>query len=272
MKSASTGELYDVHIYIPRRKAPAAGFPVLYALDGRVLFGGFMDAARYRANAGELSQAIIVGIEGAEVAGGAERTYDFTPADLTKEEKAIVYDVEPNERHGGADRFFAFVESELKPLVAALAPVDPTRSSLVGWSLGGQFVLNALLKHPGSFSTFVALSPSIWWGNRVILDSMPTFLSTIVAQNLRPRVFLGVSSGEGDPDSWYVGDSDPIKVRREAVYTRMEANTIDLAADLRNRDSDHRMTLVSRLYEGRTHNSIPWQALNEVLDFALPPK
>jgi len=276
MRSSNTGEIYDIAIYLPKRAPPKGGYPVFYVLDGGVLFGSFMEAARNRANSGELDQAVVVGIEGASakdgsaIQGGGDRFYDFSPSELTPEEKVIIYDADVEARHGGADHFFNFIQRELKPAILSIASINSARSTLFGWSLGGNFALNVMLRNPTSFQGFVALSPSIWWGNRIILDSVPIFFTTIAAQHLHPRLFLGVSSGEGDPAKWFVGDhDDPTKVKREAVYTRMLVNTVNLTADLRSRDTGHLLTINSKIYEGRTHNSVPWEALNGILDFAL---
>jgi len=60
--SAINGEEYRVEVMIPRRKPPAAGYPVLYVLDGDALFGTFAEAMRNRSGAGEVESAIVVGV------------------------------------------------------------------------------------------------------------------------------------------------------------------------------------------------------------------
>ncbi len=44
--------------------------------------------------------------------------------------------------------------------------VDANRRTLAGYSLGGLLTLQALFKRPGLFRTYVASSPSIWYGDK----------------------------------------------------------------------------------------------------------
>jgi len=66
-------------------------------------------------------------------------------------------------RHRGSsmDDFLKVIETDMKPRVFALAPVDRGNQTLFGHSFGGLTVLEALFREPGAFRTFVAASPSI---------------------------------------------------------------------------------------------------------------
>jgi len=266
--SAITGEAYDVRVYVPFAPPPPGGFPVVYVLDGGALFGSFAEAAHTRANAGELDHAIIVGIEGADGPKGASRFYDYSSSDFSAEEKTFVIDADVDARHGGAELFFRTLEQEIKPKVGALARVDRTRTTLFGWSLGGQFVLHTLFRHPGAYQTFEALSPSIWWNDNAILRDVPGLFETLSEGCLKPRIFIGAGGREQDVQI-DMGDRDFALLKREMQHARMVDNARDLAADLAARDTDHRLVLASRIFEDQTHNSVPWAALNTVLDFAI---
>ena len=269
--SRFTGEVYDVRIYTPSAPPPPNGFPVIYVLDGGALFGSFREAAHTRANAGELDQAVIVGIEGADGAKGADRFYDYSAADFSTEEKTFVVDANVNARHGGAEQFFQTIEREIKPKLATLVKVDPARTTLFGWSLGGQFVLHTLFRHPGAYRTFEALSPSIWWHDSAILQDVPGFFETLSHNDLKPRLFIGAGGREQDTPI-NAGDRDFGLLKREMQHARMVDNARDLTRDLAARDADHRLTLSSQIFDGQTHNSVPWAALNTVLDFAIGRK
>ncbi len=269
MTSAITGEAYQVEVFIPSGKPPEGGFPVIYVLDGGALFGTFSDAVKARGNAGELQKAVVVGIDGAKGPKEADRYYDFTPTDLTDQEKRLVVDADPNARHGGAEPFFQVIEREIKPQVAQRAPVNPRISTLFGWSLGGQFVLHTLFNHPDAYQIFIALSPSIWWGGRATLEDEPKFWKRVETNDLHPRLFIGVGANEQEMPAGPLPAADAAKLKPEIDYARMVDNARDLAADLAARDTGHHLALVSQIFDGQSHNSVPWAAINPLLNFAI---
>ena len=272
MTSAITGEAYEIQLFIPSGQAPDGGFPVIYVLDGSALFGTFSDAVRSRGNAGELQKAVVVGIDGARGPKEADRYYDFTPTDLTDEEKHIIVDTDPNGRHGGAEHFFQVIEREIKPLVARKVQVNPQKSTLFGWSLGGQFVVRTLFDHPNAYHTYIALSPSIWWGDRAVLRDEPGFWRGLETGDMHPRVFIGAGANEQTVPAGLFPGAAADKLKLEFAHARMVDNARDLAADLSARDTRHRLTLASQIFEGQSHNSVPWAAINPVLDFAISRK
>lgn len=69
----------------------------------------------------------------------------------------------------GAEQFLAFIEEELKPLIEREVPIDRTRQTLFGHSLGGWLVLYTLFTRSRAFQYYAAGSPSIWWKNRCIV-------------------------------------------------------------------------------------------------------
>ncbi|MFM7785725.1 MAG: alpha/beta hydrolase-fold protein, partial [Gammaproteobacteria bacterium] len=71
-QSTVNGRQYRIQIALPFAKAPAAGFPVIYVLDGDGYFGTWSFAARMRAMSGELEHAVVVGIGYPESASSVE--------------------------------------------------------------------------------------------------------------------------------------------------------------------------------------------------------
>ncbi|BBI61027.1 hypothetical protein HSBAA_23330 [Vreelandella sulfidaeris] len=65
--------------------------------------------------------------------------------------------------HGGADRFLSFIEGHLKPEINRRFAINTEQEAIFGHSLGGLFVLHALLTQPSSFDRYIAISPSLWW-------------------------------------------------------------------------------------------------------------
>jgi uncharacterized protein len=265
--SKTNAEGYRIKVFVPRGKAPVAGFPVLYLLDGNILFGTFAGAIRNESQSGDIEPAVVVGIESGEGDLGASRTYDFTYADMSDKEKSIVVDLGNHPRFGGYDKFLQVIEDEIKPAVEKMVAVDRTRQALFGWSLGGQFVVHTMLKHPDSFGAFVALSPSLWRSNRSVFSEIDG-LKGHAASGKLPSLFLGVGGNEEQLSAamskWPV---DQAKFAAEVKYARMVGNVRDFANDIRPMFSGSAQRFKLQVFDGDTHNTVPWSAVNPVLHF-----
>jgi len=219
--SAITGGRYRILVSVPDGPAPAAGHPVLYALDGNATFPSLALMARmagWRAKATGQAPPVVVGIGYA-----SERDYD--PArgrDYTPPGGAA-----PNE--GGADRFLDFIEQELKPLVRGLAPIDPARQALFGHSYGGLCVLHALFTRPASFQTYLAASPSIWYGERVVLQGVEPFRQRVATLADKPALMLTV----GELEQPAAKPGAPGSQNPQAAKRRMVEEAGELAVRLR---------------------------------------
>lgn len=269
MQSAINGEQYRIQVWIPHGAAPPGGFPVLYLLDGNAVFGTFANAERNRSQAGELSPAVVVGISSGEGGHGADRMLDFTSAQATMQERAIVKDLGANPRLGGAEAFFQVIQTEIRPRIDQIVPVNENRAILFGWSLGGLFVVHTLLAHPESFSTFLALSPSLWEGGRAAFNDIPAFESRVARQRLRLKVYIGVGGRETDINvASKFGMSDQ-EFAAEIKYIDMIRNVQTLGRTLRHFLGRRQSTVAVSVFNGETHNSVPWVAVNPFLTFAL---
>ncbi|HJS54560.1 MAG TPA: alpha/beta hydrolase-fold protein [Chitinophagaceae bacterium] len=72
---------------------------------------------------------------------------------------------------GGAVHFTKFLEKELLPFINSKYPVS-TERIFIGHSLGGLFTINILFNHPGLFSHYVAIDPSMWWDDMKLLKDI----------------------------------------------------------------------------------------------------
>lgn len=171
MRATGSGRDYQIYIAMPKGPAPAAGYAVMYVLDGDAMFHTMVDTVRAyerRPDGGEHTRAVVVGIgypPGTDIP--AARTLDMTP--IASDEPRVL---KPN---GGADAFLAFVEDELKPAIAREINIDPQRQALFGHSFGGLFALHALTKRPGSFQTYIAASPSLWYADAYMAKRVAQF-------------------------------------------------------------------------------------------------
>lgn len=265
------GESYRVLVYVPRGPVPEAGFPTLYVLDGGNLFGTFANAVSNQGSVGEAERAVVIGIEGADGKNGADRTYDFTPFDLTPDEKKIMVDLGDNPRFGGYEMFFRVIQDEIKPRVARLAEVDSERDMLFGWSLGGQFVVHTMLVHPEAYSTYIALSPSLYRSDKAVFREIPQFKRTVAATGRRLSLWIGAGSLEQERSpgmtKWPV-DQDAFT--KELTYANIVGNLLDFSAQVRPFFRERCLRFASHIFDSDTHNTVPWSAINPVLRFALP--
>lgn len=190
-----------VSVAAPAAPMPDSGVPVLYVVDGDLLFGMAAEIARAVTSGAAFPAHYVVGI-GYDAAYSdilKLRTADLAPpigadalASLGGLGKAI-----GGAQSGGADAFLAFLTDRLRPEIAARYP--PTTDGaqiLFGHSLGGLFAARALLTRPDSFAAFIASSPSLWWNGFSILDALPAFRERLAALPCPPRVFVDVGARE----------------------------------------------------------------------------
>ncbi len=258
--SAVNGKTYRITIAKPYAFPPKGGYPVVYVLDGGAYFGGFAGAARLRSALGaELAPAIIVGISypsESMLVAQDRRMLDLTHATPDASRPALGVANKPVET-GGADAFFKVIQTEIRPRVAAVAQVAQGKDVLFGHSLGGLFVLHTMFQHPDAFRTWLALSPSIWWTGRSVLKDEAAFAAKVTTGQTRPRIFIGVGGEEQPPADATSGQF------------RMVDNTTELAARLTALKGAAGYKVESKVFAGQSHISVPWEALNTMLNFAL---
>jgi predicted alpha/beta superfamily hydrolase len=181
----------DLIVYLPPGydAQPQRRFPALYLHDGQNLFDGAtsvipgMDwhvgqTADQCIYDGRVEPLIIVGIYNA----GKQRLGEYTPTRA------------PKLGGGGASRYAKFLLEEVRPFVDAQYRVQngPENTGIGGSSLGGLVSLYVGLKQPKIFGKIAALSPSVWWNERVILQ-----FASAAKVLVRARVWLDVGTREG---------------------------------------------------------------------------
>lgn len=198
-----TGAEFRIFVAYPHAPPPPSGFPVAYVLDANAVFGTVTEAVRLqsaRPDATGVTPAVVVGIgyPNELPLDPVRRTFDYTPM-VDPAALAPRPDGSNWPPTGGADAFLDFIEDELKPAIAGMAPIDPHRQVLFGHSFGGLFTLYALFRRPQSFQTFVAGSPSIWFGGGAILAIEKEFSALVEAAAGQRSVLIGVGGLEQTP-------------------------------------------------------------------------
>ena len=270
--SGVNGRDYRVFVDIPDGEPPSNGFPVLYLLDGNLHFAPAVTMARGLATAGEIRPAIIVGIGYQDTDPIAGMTLRFKDLSLPASEGWIAglgwgAPGMSAENTGGADVFLDVIERQIRPAVAALAKVDPSDQAIFGHSLAGHAVLRALFTAPGSYRSFIASSPSIWWADNAVLSSEAAFAQTMVDGAAQPKLLLAVGALEAFPDR---ASLRHFKTREQAQAvldrSRMVDNVVELGARLANLPGCAVSTVV---FDGEGHATVIPAVVCRALQFAL---
>ncbi|WP_242548561.1 alpha/beta hydrolase [Pseudomonas putida] len=165
MKSAQ-GREYRIMVSLPEGDVPwTGGYPVIYLLDGNAYFPAFHAAKRAQERL-RGSILVAIGYPSDTPLDFERRAFDLSPP-------------QPAERNvppqGGQDVFLDFIEKRLMPEVNSRFKVDQDQRSLVGHSFGGMFAVYTLFTRPALFQHAVAISPSLWWRDRYLLEHERTF-------------------------------------------------------------------------------------------------
>jgi hypothetical protein len=267
MASRHTGQQYRLWLGLPDGPAPAAGYPVLLALDGQAAFA-LLEPGRLRPEVrhpfrrmkleGQRPGLVVgIGYASLDAIDVDARALDYTPPDAGC---APCDKLSP--RHGGADRFLDFIETELLPQLAQLFRIDPEALTLFGHSYGGLFTLHALTRRPRLFARYWASSPSLWYA-----DHFPrrTFVQRL-AQLERPatarrlHVCTGLLEQQGDPQR---------SAERNArlLANRMVDNARELVTGLRREWPA--LQLSHAELAGHDHGAMFMHSASEVLEFAF---
>jgi len=205
---------YRLWIGKPDRPAPAAGYPVLWMLDGNAALGALDSAQLQQLAAGQAPLLVAVGYQTEQRIERAGRTYDYTPALPGQTEQRDPLTGQPS---GGVDAFLDLLTQRMRARVAEVAPIDLQRQTLWGHSYGGLAVLHALFTRPGAFSDYAAASPSLWWHDGAIVRE---------AQGLEQRL------GESRPTLLLMRGGEEPSNPRAPVKGDVERPARDLATDL----------------------------------------
>ncbi|WP_313604411.1 alpha/beta hydrolase-fold protein [Rhizobium sp.] len=187
IQSQRTGEIYRILVRAPLGPPPQAGYPALWMLDGDASFplvfskpaGGLFPSASASASADRAAGlTVAIGFPGGTPFDAPARSRNYTPQP-DHETGDIVSSV-----FGGAKDFLYFLVEELRPALAALYPLDPTRNTLFGFSYGGLFTIHTLLHCPCHFQRYWAASPSLWFSNALMMRRMREDAATKAAERL----------------------------------------------------------------------------------------
>jgi predicted alpha/beta superfamily hydrolase len=168
IKSVILAETRTLNIYLPNgyRYNSKEKYPVIYLLDGSANedFLHIVGLVQFYNMTFNMPKTIVVGI------ANVDRKRDFTfptkNAELIKSYPTT----------GGSAKFIDFLEKELQPYIKANYKTNDS-TFLIGQSLGGLVATEILLKKPDLFSSYIIVSPSLWWDDESLLKAAPALLT-----------------------------------------------------------------------------------------------
>ncbi|WP_160716345.1 alpha/beta hydrolase-fold protein [Chitinophaga solisilvae] len=156
-----------IQVFVPATYKPGSKdkYDVLYVLDGGNWNTGLiMKVQHFLEDEKYMPPIIVVSIL------GIDRNKDLTPTHIRDWNTS-----------GGADKFLGFIKEELIPHINSNYPSSGD-NALWGHSLGGLFVINALLQAPQTFKSYIAADPSLWWDNCYIQGIAPDKLPALAGR------------------------------------------------------------------------------------------
>ena len=143
-------------------------YPVIYLLDGKDFFHFTTGIVGELGALGKMPKMIVVAVI------SRDRGSDFTPThSLLARDGTVDADFKNS---GRGEKFTTFLQKELIPYIDSHYSTAPYRM-FVGHSLGGLAVLNSLINYPSLFNAYVAIDPSLWWDNHLIMKQAQNILT-----------------------------------------------------------------------------------------------
>ena len=171
LTSAVLGEPREINVRLPAGYSDPKNtrrYPVLYVLDGGVEqdFPHVAGLAQHGEISGTFDEFITVGI------ATKKRIWELTFP--TKDERYTTFyraNGQPVEfaSGGGSEAFRGFIAGEVIPFVEGKYRTGGRRA-FMGESLAAFFVVDTLLRRPGLFHDYIAISPSLWWNREELGD------------------------------------------------------------------------------------------------------
>lgn len=187
IQSKILNEEREIRIYVPNSNSAnifsEQKYPVLYLLDGEAHFNSVVGMMEQLSANTIMPEMIIVGIS------NTNRMRDLSPTRV--EADLPMLNAEEAKTTGGNANLFAFMEKELFPYIQSKHKTAPYRM-LIGHSLGGLTVINALVNHTNLFNAYIAIDPSMWWDKMKFLSDCKVKLT----QNQYSKVdlYLGIAN------------------------------------------------------------------------------
>ena len=178
----------QIYIHVPKLDSADIhkALPVLYLLDGENHFHILSAYIEYLRHWQVIPPMIVVGMV------NADRIKDLTPTN-----SLIDFDGKVDSKYktsGGNEQFFTFIQQELMPYIETNYKTTPFKI-FAGHSFGGLTVINCMLMHPDMFDAYIAISPSLWFGNKYVLRLTEQKIPDLSMKD--KKIFYSVANEDG---------------------------------------------------------------------------
>lgn len=227
--SAETKTEMTFSVYVPPH-AEGTRLPVVWYLSGLTCtHANVTEKGEFRATCAELGLIFVApdtSPRGSDVPGDANNAYDFGLG-------AGFYVDATNEPFTRNYRMWSYITEELPQLVAEQFPVDVSRQSILGHSMGGHGALTAALRHPGRYRAASAFAPivapsQVPWG----VKALEGYLGNNKAAWRKHDAVALIEDGAKFPELLVdYGDADPFlseQLRPELLQIACEKANIPL--------------------------------------------
>jgi predicted alpha/beta superfamily hydrolase len=228
----------------PDYKTSGKTYPVVYMLDADYSFALTRNIVQHYVERKQLPEMILVAIAYPGAAESLEvyrenRKRDYTPSLIPAAKANAASSAEPAAQ-GGAVRFRNFIANEVVPFMANNFPTSADRT-FIGHSYGGLFGTYVLLTEPELFKRYVIVSPSLWYGDRLIFSVEHTTAAARrdIDRTIERHAFFAIGGAE----------------TREAMGAPMVEQLKQFYRSLEQRH-DPALTLALRVYPEDTHASV----------------
>jgi predicted alpha/beta superfamily hydrolase len=230
------GRDYQLYISFPKNYSTkdTVSYPVLYVLDGGLVFPIINGTRAILDSQKELEDLIIVSISAADF---TFRYNDYTTSVSTSTDEKREKDLNVPKglfKSGGADKFLASMKTEIIPFVDKNYKTNSDRG-IFGHSFGGLFTAYCLVNSDGYFTRFGVSSPAFYWDNEKLLNQAVTQFKENKTWDI-PQTKIFISVG-GKEHSGFV----PTMVKYSSYLEQSDYDNIDLKW---------------QIFEGESHRSM----------------
>ena len=224
---------YTLYVALPHSYGtPGQRYPVVYTLDSDYSFLIARNIVDHLSEREHLREVIVVSIAyDGPSRYRLNRTRDYTPTFVPDGG----YGPEYQKVSGGGPKFLDVIEKEIIPLVDRNYATLAGDRTLSGHSYGALFTVWTMLTKPGLFNRYIAVSPSLWYDDHLMMKIEEALAEK--TRSLPARAYLCVGSRE-----WSTNGS---------MITDLE----QFVARLRSRNYEG-LSVESLVMENETHNSV----------------
>jgi predicted alpha/beta superfamily hydrolase len=242
-----------IWVHVPDNATADSKYPVIYILDGQILFdevNTILNRLSNESGKNLANEMILVGL------GNIWQRYrDYSPTHITSSpwvdsHSALI--------SGGGEKFVSFLENELFPYMQSQYPASSTRI-LIGHSMGGLLAMYILFQHPKMFNYYAAIDPSMWWDGQNLLNESKTILA---GKTFEKTLFIAVANTKDM-------DMNVSQIKKDtSEKTALIRPSLTLVEYINN-NKQNKLKFDWKFYKEYHHITVPAPAIYDALRFFL---